>query len=294
MKGLVLAGGLGTRLWPMTKTVSKQLLPVYNKPMIYYPIATLMQAGINEILIITAPNESQQFLNLLGDGATWGASFSYAIQPKPEGIAQALILGERFLNQDCSALILGDNLFFGEVFSRQTQEFSEGCDGATVFAHAVARPEAYGVIELDKLGSPIGIVEKPKSPKSHLAVTGLYFYDGSASAMARNLKPSPRGELEITDLNNAYLKAGKLSVKILGRGTAWLDTGSPNDLMEASQFVKAIETRQGQMVGCPEEIAYRNGWIDKNQLLRLAEKLLPTEYGKYLQRLSQEPEVGKG
>lgn len=289
-KGIVLAGGTGSRLFPVTKAVSKQLLPVYSKPMIYYPLASLMAAGIAEIQIITLPNERDLFENLLGDGAQWGIRIDYAVQPEPKGIAQALIIAEPFLDGMPSCLILGDNLFFGETLAAKLEDASSRAEGAAVFVHEVANPAAYGVIEVDSDGKAVAIEEKPASPKSNLAVTGLYCYDSLAPAMAKSLQFSARGELEITDLNNLYLQAGKLRVQNLGRGTAWLDTGTPGDLLEAAHFVRAIETRQGIMVGCPEEAAFRRGWIGAQELLLAASKMGKTAYGQYLAELAERGE----
>lgn len=287
IKGIVLAGGTGSRLYPVTKAVSKQLLPVYSKPMIYYPIATLMAAGIRDLLIITAPAEQGLFQNLLGTGAQWGVNIVYAVQPKPEGIAQALTIGEAFLAGSRCALILGDNLFFGEGLAAQLGSAVGRPDGAVVFAHEVSNPSAYGVISFDVQGRPVSIDEKPEHPQSRSAVTGLYFYDAQAPELVKSLRASARGELEITDLNRAYLSAGKLHVEILGRGTAWLDTGTPADMLEAAHFVRTIEMRQGMMVCCPEEIAFRSGWITRTQLLEVAEKLARTAYGGYLEELAK-------
>ena len=284
-KGIILAGGTGSRLYPMTLTVNKQLLPIYDKPMIYYPITTLMSAGITDILIISGPKELEQYHNLLGDGHKWGVSFSYEIQEKPEGLAQALIIGEKFLNGSPCAMILGDNLFFSSNLHKKMQSINPDIEGATVFAYAVNDPERYGVVEFDANGKALSIEEKPKVPKSSFAVTGLYFFDKNAPAYAKTLKPSARGELEITDLNMIYLNKGILNVEKLSRGTAWLDTGTPESLLDASDFVRIIESRQGLKVGCPEEIAYKLGFIDKVQLLKLAEPLSKNNYGKYLQGL---------
>ena len=281
-KGIILAGGSGTRLYPLTRVVSKQLLPVYDKPMIFYPLATLMQANIREILIITTPHEQSLFRQLLGDGSEWGLRLEFAVQPEPEGLAQALIIAEDFLDGDPSCLILGDNIFhgggLGEVLTRATNHY----DGATVFGYWVRDPERYGVVEFDKDYRALSIAEKPQHPRSNYAVTGLYFYDGRASAMARSLAPSARGELEITDLNRLYLEDGSLSVERLGRGYAWLDTGTHESLQQAANFIETIESRQGLKVACPEEIAFMQGWIDEDQVRRLAEPLLKSGYGEYL------------
>lgn len=281
-KGIILAGGSGTRLYPLTRVVSKQLLPVYDKPMIFYPLATLMQADIREILIITTPHEQALFRQLLGDGSDWGLRLEYAEQPNPEGLAQALIIAEDFLEGDPSCLILGDNIFhgggLGEVLTSATGDYH----GATVFGYWVRDPERYGVVEFDDNFRVVSIEEKPGIPRSHYAVTGLYFYDGRASAFARSLKPSPRGELEITDLNRIYLEDGSLSVERLGRGYAWLDTGTHESLQQAANFIETIETRQGLKVACPEEIAFMQGWIDEAQVRKLAEPLRKSGYGEYL------------
>ena len=281
-KGIILAGGSGTRLYPLTRVVSKQLLPVYDKPMIFYPLATLMQAGIREILIITTPHEQAMFMNLLGDGSDWGIRLEYAVQPEPEGLAQALLIAEDFLQGGPSCLILGDNIFHGGGLREVLQRANDQLQGATVFGYWVRDPERYGVVEFDKNYRALSIEEKPAQPKSHYAVTGLYFYDGRASALARSLKPSKRGELEITDLNRLYLEDGSLSVERLGRGYAWLDTGTHESLQHASSFIETIESRQGLKVACPEEIAFMQGWIDDKQVRQLAEPLRKSGYGEYL------------
>ena len=290
-KGIILAGGAGTRLHPITMSLSKQLLPVYDKPMIYYPLATLMLAGIREFLIITTPRDSKSFRELLGSGAQWGVSFDYVIQDEPNGIAQALILGEKFLNGHPSALILGDNIFYGATLTELLSSAAARTSGATVFGYYVQDPERYGVVEFTADGKVKDLLEKPLSPPSNYAITGVYFYDERASALAKALAPSPRGELEITDLNRAYLKLGDLHVERLGRGTAWLDTGTHNSLLDAGVFVRIIEERQGLKVACVEEIAWRAGFIDTEQVLRLAEPLAKGGYGEYLKRIVKETEL---
>ena len=287
-KGIILAGGSGSRLHPMTLAASKQLMPVYDKPMIYYPLSTLMQAGIRDILIITTPEDAPMFEQLLGDGSSWGINLSYAQQPKPEGLAQAFLIGEKFIGDSRVCLILGDNIFYGHQIEETLRSAVDQESGASVFAYYVTDPERYGVVQLDADNNAIDLEEKPANPKSHYAVTGLYMYDNDVIDIAKNIKPSARGELEITDVNKAYLERKALKVELFERGTAWLDTGTVQSLLDAAVFIRVLEERQGLKIGCPEEIAYRQGFIDSEQLARLAKKLEKSGYGAYLQQLLQE------
>ncbi|MFC2111775.1 glucose-1-phosphate thymidylyltransferase RfbA [Bacteroidota bacterium] len=288
MKGIILAGGSGTRLYPLTKTISKQILPVYDKPMIYYPLSVLMLSGIREILIISTPQDIHLYSDMLGDGSQLGLSISYEVQPSPDGLAQAFIIGEKFVGDDTACLILGDNIFYGHGFGKVLLDTSETKDGAVVFGYYVTDPHRYGVVEFDNAGNVLSLEEKPKEPKSNYAVTGLYFYSNDVIEKAKSLKPSARGELEITDLNRIFLEEGRLKVRIMGRGMAWLDTGTHDSLLQAANYIHTIEERQGLKVSCIEEIAFKRGYINKEQLIRLAEPLIKNQYGQYLMNIAEE------
>ena len=287
-KGIILAGGSGTRLYPVTQVISKQLLPIYDKPMVYYPLTTLMLAGIRDILLISTPQDTPRFQELLGDGANWGLRLSYAVQPSPDGLAQAFLIGEKFINSAPSTLILGDNIFYGHDFSSQLKRAGARQDGATIFTYTVNDPERYGVAEFDDHGRVLSLEEKPAKPKSRYAVTGLYFYDKQVCELAASLKPSPRGELEITDLNRLYLERGSLTCEVMGRGMAWLDTGTHESLLDAGQYIETIERRQGLKIACPEEVAYRQGWVSAAEIEALAKPMLKNNYGQYLLRMLTE------
>ena len=287
-KGIILAGGSGTRLYPVTQVISKQLLPIYDKPMVYYPLTTLMLAGIRDILLISTPQDTPRFQELLGDGANWGLRLSYAVQPSPDGLAQAFLIGEKFINGAPSALILGDNIFYGHDFSSQLKRAGARQDGATIFTYTVNDPERYGVAEFDDHGRVLSLEEKPAKPKSRYAVTGLYFYDKQVCELAASLKPSPRGELEITDLNRLYLERGSLTCEVMGRGMAWLDTGTHESLLDAGQYIETIERRQGLKIACPDEVAYRQGWVSAAEIEALAKPMLKNNYGQYLLRMLTE------